>query len=199
MISRIAGRIVTRDINRVELATAGGVTYELEIPLATFEVLPKVDEDALLYTHLVVRDDQWLLYGFATPLEQRLFRRLLAANGVGPALALSMLSRFSAERLVRAIRERDVATLQSVPRVGRKKAQQLVLDLAEKLDDLVGAASGATRPGGPTADSAIRALVALGHSAHDAEAAVHAALDAGEDTDSVPDLIRSALAALARQ
>jgi Holliday junction DNA helicase RuvA len=199
MISRVAGRLVARDINRVELATAGGVTYELEIPLATFEALPKLDEDAMLYTHLVVRDDQWLLYGFATSLEQRLFRRLLAANGVGPALALSMLSRFPAERLVRAIRERDVATLQSVPRVGRKKAQQLVLDLAEKLDDLVAGKAGAARPGGPAADSAIRALVALGHSIQDAEAAVHAALEEGEDAGSVPDLIRSALAALARR
>ena len=198
MISRVSGELVARDVNRVEVATPGGVTYELEIPLATFEVLPKLGEMVVLHTHLVVRDDEWLLYGFASLLERRVFRRLLAATGVGPSLALSMLSRFSADRLVRAIRERDVTTLQSVPRVGRKKAQQLVLDLADKLDDLVGEEPGATRPDGATADNAIRALVALGYATQEAERAVGAALEGDGDRESVPGLIRAALAVLSR-
>jgi Holliday junction DNA helicase RuvA len=134
MISQVSGRLVTRDVEHVEITTGGGVTYELSIPLGTFEALPARGEPVTLFTHLVVRDDEWSLYGFGSARERAVFRRLLAATGVGPALALGMLSRFSADRLVRAIREKDVDTLQSVPRVGRKKAQQLVLDLADKLD-----------------------------------------------------------------
>src|SRR5215211_5037496 len=126
--------------------TAGGVGYELLIPLSAYEALPKVGETATLHTHLVVREDGWQLYGFATPYERRVFRRVLEAKGVGPALALGMLSALSAERLVRAIREKDIVTLQSVPRVGRKKAEQLVLDLADKLDELQTSPLGAARP-----------------------------------------------------
>ena len=128
MISQLHGRLATRDVERVEITTGGGVTYEVAIPLGTFEALPPRGEQVTLFTHLVVRDDEWSLYGFGSVHERAVFRRLLAATGVGPALALGMLSRFNADRLVRAIREKDVETLQSVPRVGRKKAQQLVLD-----------------------------------------------------------------------
>jgi hypothetical protein len=124
MISQVTGRLVTRDVEHVEITTAGGVTYELSIPLGTFEALPPRGEAVALFTHLVVRDDEWALYGFSSAKELAVFRRLLAATGVGPALALGMLSRFSADRLVRAIREKDIDTLQSVPRVGRKKAQR---------------------------------------------------------------------------
>src|SRR5207237_1000576 len=94
-------------------------------------------ESCTLHTHLVVKDDGWLLFGFTNAFERRVFRRVLDAKGVGPALAIGLLSALSAERLVRAIREHDVATLQGAPRVGRKKAEQLILDLAEKMDDLV--------------------------------------------------------------
>ena len=138
LIAQVFGRLVTREIDHVEIMTEGGVAYELAIPLSAYEALPKVGDTATLHTHLVVREDGWQLYGFATPFERRVFRRVLDAKGVGPALALGMLSALSAERLVRAIRERDIATLQSVPRVGRKKAEQLVLDLADKLDELAG-------------------------------------------------------------
>ena len=116
MIAQVFGRLVTREIDHVEIMTEGGVAYELAIPLSAYEALPKVGDTATLHTHLVVREDGWQLYGFATPFERRVFRRVLDAKGVGPALALGMLSALSAERLVRAIRERDIATLQSVPR-----------------------------------------------------------------------------------
>lgn len=194
MISQLSGRLVARDVERVELTTSGGVTYELAIPLGTFELLPKVGEPATLFTHLVVREDEWLLYGFATARERAVFRRLLAATGVGPALALSMLSRFNADRLVRAIREKDVDTLQSVPRVGRKKAQQLVLDLAEKLDDLTDEAAPGAAPSSPLADHAVRALVSLGIVQVDAERAVRETLAAQGATSDLASLIRAALA-----
>src|SRR5688572_32926042 len=124
--------------------TAAGVTYELTIPLGVYEALPRKGEACTLHTYLVVKEDSWQLFGFATAFERRVFQRVLDAKGVGPALAIGMLSALSAERLVRAIREKDLATLQGVPRVGRKKAEQLILDLAEKMDDL--AADGSRLP-----------------------------------------------------
>ena len=148
VISQVFGRLATKELDHVEIMTEGGVGYELSIPLSAYEALPKVGETATLHTHLVVREDGWQLFGFTTPFERRVFRRVLDAKGVGPALALGLLSTLSAERLVRAIREKDIATLQSVPRVGRKKAEQLVLDLADKLDGLGGEPVAAAAAGG---------------------------------------------------
>ena len=193
MISQVTGRLATRDVERVEITTAGGVTYELSIPLGTFEALPPRGDAVTLFTHLVVRDDEWLLYGFGSAHERAVFRRLLAATGVGPALALGMLSRFNAERLVRAIREKDVDTLQSVPRVGRKKAQQLVLDLADKLDDLSGDGAPGVVPSAPGADHAVRALVSLGVAPADADKAVREAMADGAPGKDLASLIRDAL------
>lgn len=195
MIAQIEGTLVSKDLDRVEIMTEGGVGYELLIPLSAYEALPKPGEHAALHTYLVVREDAWLLFGFATLFERRVFQKVLAAKGIGPSLALGMLSTLSADRLVRAIREKDIATLQSVPRVGRKKAEQLILDLADKLDDLYrGVEAGARRDDGAGADDALRALVSLGYSAVDADRAVRAALDAGAAGKSAPDLVRAALA-----
>jgi len=195
LISQVFGRLATKELDHVEIMTAGGVGYELAIPLSAYEALPKVGDTATLHTHLVVREDGWQLYGFATPFERRVFRRVLDAKGVGPALALGMLSALSAERLVRAIREKDIATLQSVPRVGRKKAEQLVLDLADKLDGLGAEPSGGlARPEGAGAEDAIRALVSLGYTLAEAEKAVRAALDTNGRAQSATELIRNALA-----
>jgi Holliday junction DNA helicase RuvA len=194
VISQLSGRLATKELDRVELVTDGGVGYEVAIPLSAYEALPKPGETATLHTHLVVREDGWQLYGFTSPFERQVFRRVLDAKGVGPALALGMLSALSAERLVRAIREKDVTTLQSVPRVGRKKAEQLVLDLADKLDTLgVQPVAGGPRPEGAGADDAIRALVSLGYTLVEAEKAVRAAIDANGRQQSATELIRNAL------
>ena len=194
MISQVFGRLATKELDHVEIITEGGVGYELSIPLSAYEGLPKVGDTATLHTHLVVREDGWQLFGFTTPYERRVFRRVLDAKGVGPSLALGMLSALSAERLVRAIREKDVVTLQSVPRVGRKKAEQLVLDLADKLDDLGGEPIRGPRPEGAGAEDAIRALVSLGYTLADADKAVRAALDTNGRAQSATELIRNALA-----
>jgi Holliday junction DNA helicase RuvA len=199
MLSLVAGTLVSRELDRAEVMTAGGVGYELAIPLGTFEALPRAGEKVTLHTHLVVREDEWQLYGFATPFERRVFQRLLGATGVGPALALGMLSTLSPERVVRALKEKDLATLQQVPRVGRKKAEQMILDLSEKLADLIAGGGGAGRPDGAGADDAIRALVALGYSTSDAEKGVRHALDAATPGASAPELIRLALAHIARK
>jgi len=196
MISVVAGRLLTRAIDRVDVMTEGGVAYELAIPVQVFETLPAPGERVTLYTHLVVKDDGWSLYGFASSADRSVFRALLGATGVGPALALAVVSALSPERLVRAIRERDVATLQTVPRVGRKKAEQMILDLADKLDSLVEATVAPARHG-TAGDDAARGLVSLGYPRADADRAVRAALDAVAPGGTVPtaatDLIRAAL------
>lgn len=199
MIAQVKGELIAKELDQVEIMTAGGVAYELAIPLGVYEKLPRIGETVGLHTHLVVKEDGWQLFGFATTFERRVFQRVLNAKGVGPALALGLLSTLSAERLVRALREKDIPTLQSVPRVGRKKAEQLILDLADKLDDLqVSGSSGGTggagpRPEGAGAEDAIRALVSLGYSTADAERAVRGALDEGGKGVGAAELIRSAL------
>ena len=202
MISQLSGKLLTKDLDRVEVMTAGGVGYELTIPLGVYESLPRAGETCTLFTYLVVKEDSWQLFGFSSAFERRVFQRVLDAKGVGPALAIGMMSALSAERLVRAIREKDIATLQGAPRVGRKKAEQLILDLAEKMDDLTAAfgsrlsafGGGSGGAAGPVAEDAVRALVSLGYAAPDAERAVKAALDAGGAAMSAPELIREALA-----
>jgi Holliday junction DNA helicase RuvA len=159
--------------------TSSGVAYELTIPLSVFEATPRVGEDIALHTSLVVKEDSWQLFGFLSVFEKRLFEKLLTANGIGPSLAIGMLSALSATRLIRAIREKDIPTLQGVPRVGRKKAERLILDLADKLDGLGETAGSSAAPASAAADDAMRALVSLGYSVSDAERGVRAALDAG--------------------
>ena len=165
-----------------------------------YETLPCAGESCTLHTYLVVKEDAWQLFGFATSHERLVFQRVLDAKGVGPALAIGMLSALSAERLVRAIREKDLATLQGVPRVGRKKAEQLILDLSEKMNDLATDSSRLSTLGGssaPSAEDAVRALVSLGYCSADAERAVKSALDNGSGSVGAPDLIRAALARIA--
>jgi Holliday junction DNA helicase RuvA len=195
VIVQVAGTLLAKELDRLEVMTQGGVAYEMQIPLSVYETLPRVGEAVSLWTSLIVREDGWLLFGFASAFERRVFNRVLAAKGVGPSLALGMLSTLTAQRLVRAIREKDIVTLQSVPRVGRKKAEQLILDLADKLDDVQGDGAGAApRPETAGAEDAIRALMSLGYTTVEAEKAVRRALDAGGRGMAAPELIRSALA-----
>lgn len=196
MIVQVTGVLLTKELDRVEIATDGGVAYELAVPLSAFEALPKPGERCMLHTYLVVKEDGWQLFGFTSAYERRVFQKVLLAKGVGPALALGLLSSLTADRLVRAIREKDIPTLQSVPRVGRKKAEQMILDLADKLDQLQtsGSESGVGRSGSPSTEDAIRALVSLGYSTSDAEKAVRGALEGGAKGASATDLIRAALA-----
>lgn len=196
MIARVRGTLVARDVDRIEVLTEGGVAYELLIPLSVFERLPRPGEPVELPTHLVAREDGWQLYGFQSELEKRLFQKLLGATGVGPALALNLLSALAADRLVQAIRDNDIAVLQRVPRVGRKTAERLVLELRDKLDGL-GTVGGAGRPAVAGAEDAVKALVSLGYTAAEAERGVRAALAAGHGS-AVPELIKSALSELGR-
>ncbi len=196
MISRIRGTLLSRELDSAEIMTAGGVAYQVSVPLSVFERLPQEGGEVELITHQVVREDSIELFGFLHDGERRLFGRLLTASGVGPRLALSMLSTLPPQRLVRAIVDKDIAALRQVPGLGTKKAEKLAVELADRLDDLAVAVAG-TRAEGRTAEDAVGALVALGYSHAEAAEAVRAALDADGRVQGV-ELIRAALAAMSR-
>jgi Holliday junction DNA helicase RuvA len=196
MIARVEGKLVAKDLDSLEVMTNAGIAYELIIPLSVYEATPRVGENVSLHTSLVVKEDSWQLFGFVSVFEKRLFEKLLTANGIGPSLAIGMLSALSATRLIRAIRDKDVPTLQSVPRVGRKKAERLILDLGDKLDGLGETTGTSAAPASAAADDAMRALVSLGYSSGEAEKGVRAALDAGGGGKTAAELIRTALAKL---
>jgi Holliday junction DNA helicase RuvA len=193
LISRIHGTLLARDLERVEVLTAGGVAYEIAVPLGVFERLPRIGEPVELRIYQVVREDAMLLFGFLDEAERTVFTRLLGASGVGPRLALALLSTLPAHRLVRAIQERDLASLTTVPGVGKKTAERLALELSGKLDDIAfpTAGVGARAPG---VEEAVRALTVLGFSPPDAERAVHEAIAAGAAAGGAQELIRAALA-----
>lgn len=199
MIARLDGTLAAHGLDRIEIRTGGGVTYEVMVPLSVLESLPRVGGEIALHTAMVVREDAWTLFGFPTAEERKLFQRLMGTTGVGPALAMNLLSTLTGERLVRAVREGDLATLTRVPRVGKKLAERLVLELRDKLDGGADTLPAGKAPvaGGASAD-AVRALVALGYQASDAERAVRVALDGAPKNETTADLIRRSLAALAK-
>lgn len=121
MISQVRGTIMHRELDRVEIMTASGVAYECLIPLSVFESLPSEGQTVTLHTHLVVREDAWHLYGFAHAYERAVFQKLLHAKGVGPALALGILSALTPDRVVRALHEKDVLTLMRVHAWGARR------------------------------------------------------------------------------
>jgi Holliday junction DNA helicase RuvA len=197
LISRLKGTLISRELDHVEVETTGGVVYEVQIPLSILERLPRPPApDFEIRTLQVVREDSDTLYGFLEPFERELFSRLLGASGVGPKVALAMLSTYSASRLAQALAEKDVNALKQVSGVGKKTAERIVLELADRVEDLVVEAAGPDGTGGgegPGAQEAVGALVALGYSFVDADAAVRHALADGE-TAGIDELVRRALA-----
>jgi Holliday junction DNA helicase RuvA len=193
MIAYIAGTLAEREGDAVVVLTDGGVGYEITVPLGVFERLPPKGARVGLHTELVVREDGWSLYGFDRPGDRVIFQRLLGASGFGPKLALAVLSTLGPERTVRGIRDRDIAALGTVPGIGRKKAERLILELRDKFGDVSVQAAGEAAGG---ADQAVRALTGLGYPPVAAEDAVRAALAAGADGDTAA-VVRRALQVLA--
>lgn len=200
MISRLSGTLAAKGLDRIEVLTSGGVGYELLIPIDVLESLPRVGEAVALHTALVVKEDGWQLFGFATSNDRALFHTLLGASGVGPAMALGLISALGNTRLARAILDRDIATLQGVPRVGKKTAERLCVELGDKMKDFAGApsAGSATRVEGSSAD-AVRALVSLGYANAEAEKGVREAIGGRATGASTADVIRDALALLQKR
>ena len=183
MISFVEGTLAERRGDRVVLA-AGGIGYEVFVPAGTLAAMPATGRAARLLTHLHVRDDAMILYGFSTMAERDLFLLLIGVNGVGPKVALVVLSVLSAEALRRAILDGDADTITVVPGVGKKVAARIVLDLKDKLGGEVEVPTA-----GPLAEVR-EALVGLGLTPQEVHAAVN-----GMDVDGEPveDLLRQAL------
>ncbi|GIT51658.1 MAG: Holliday junction branch migration protein RuvA [Gemmatimonadetes bacterium] len=193
MISRLQGKLLSRDAACVEVETSGGVVYEVEVPITVLQGLPSPGGSVELRTLQVVTESSIALYGFSSAHERLLFQRLLTATGVGAKLALAMMSTYSVERLARALVEKDSTALQQVSGIGKKKAEKIALDLADKVADLAivtPVVDGVT--GG--AQDAVQALVNLGYSFSVADTAVRAVLEDGIP-DSTEELVRRALSA----
>jgi holliday junction DNA helicase RuvA len=196
VIGRLRGELVYKRPPQLML-DAGGVGYELEAPMSTFYELPALGEEVTLFTHLSVREDAHVLYGFARESDRALFRGLLKVTGVGPRMALAILSSMEAKRFAQCIEQGDEDALIRVPGVGRKTAQRLIIEMRDRLGDLAGGLPAAVvagpRPGaggdGALAD-AISALVALGYKPVDAQRMAKAVDDGAKTAEEI---IRAAL------
>jgi len=161
VIARVSGRLAAKQADRVMIETPGGVGYEVVVPLGVMERLPAVGEAVSLATELVVREDGWSLYGFHDEAGRRFFQRLIGVSGVGPKIAMALMSALGVERGARAVKERNIALLASVSGIGKKTAERLALELADKLGDFEEAVAAGVAPGGGAAEAALHALERL--------------------------------------
>ncbi|TYK64736.1 Holliday junction branch migration protein RuvA [Colwellia echini] len=134
MIGRLRGTLVEK-ISPEILIECAGVGYEVTMPMTSIYALPELEQQAIIYTHFVVREDAQLLYGFANKIERRLFRLLIKVNGVGPKLALAILSNMSADQFVSCVRHDDISAIVKIPGVGKKTAERLLIEMRDRLKD----------------------------------------------------------------
>jgi Holliday junction DNA helicase RuvA len=200
MISHLRGRLLEKHPNRVTIDIQG-VGYDAHVPLSTFYGLPEVGDEVSLRIHTHVREDALLLYGFATRLELQLFERLIGISGIGPKLALAVLSGIEPNELVTAIKQSDIARLTSIPGVGKKTAERLGLELKDKLASFLPAEPASAATAASAGDSlrtdVLSALINLGYHRPLAERAADAAMKA-DGADSFEHALKLALRELAR-
>jgi len=193
MIGRIAGTLLEKHPPAV-LVEAGGIGYEIDVPMSTFYNLPALGERVTLLTHLAIREDAHQLYGFLTATERQAFRELIRISGVGSRTALAVLSGMSVSELAQAVTMQESGRLTKVPGIGKKTAERLLLELKGKLGAALEGAAGVATPAMENGSDVLRALLALGYSEKEAAAAVRQ-LPAG---GGVSEGIRLALKSLAR-
>lgn len=192
MIGRLHGILLRKEPPSL-LLDVGGVGYEIDAPMSTFYELPATGQTVTLYTHLVVRDDAHLLYGFVRDTQRQLFRHLLKVNGVGPRVALAILSGLSDQEFIQCLVHEDMARLTKVPGIGRKTAERLIIEMRDKVDASMLADATAARPRVAPPDpaqEAISALIALGYKPPEASRAVQNIAPEGRSSE---DIIRQAL------
>ncbi len=192
MIGRIQGTLLEKHPPQI-VVDCQGVGYEVEVPMSTFYSLPATGQPVTLLTHLVVREDAHLLYGFASEGERRAFRQLLRISGVGARTALAVLSGMTVADLAEAVTRQDTGRLTRVPGIGRKTAERLLLELKDRLGVELAATAAAARPASAASD-VLRALLALGYSEKEAAGAIRQL----PDGLSVADGIRNALKLLSK-
>lgn len=194
MIAHLRGKVLFKDPQHAVIE-AGGVGYDVLISVPTFTLLPAEGVEVALHIHTQVREDLLALYGFADRGEKRIFERLITVTGVGPKLAITILSGLSPEKLIGAIRAQDHAVLVHVPGVGKKLAERLVVELKDKLEDL--ASAPAEPRGGALAEDVISALVNLGYQRAVAQKAISSTVSKDEKNAVNFDvLFRAALAVI---
>jgi len=195
MIGSLRGRIASKTPPQLTV-DVGGLGYELEAPMSTFFHLPAVGEEVHLLTHLVVREDAHVLYGFATEDERRLFRSLIRVSGVGPRIALALLSGISVSAFAQCVLNEDISALTRVPGVGRKTAERLIVEMRDRLAAPQATAGAPVAAPARAEGEAYGALVALGYRPAEAARLLKAV---GPGTHSTEELIRRALQGAARE
>lgn len=191
MIGRIKGKLLDKS-PPIILVDCQGVGYELEVPMTTFYELPEIGNDVTLLTHFIVREDAQLLFGFGSEQERKIFKQLIKVNGIGPKVALSILSGISLNELMKAINHSESDLLVKIPGIGKKTADRLVLELKDKFKDIPSSSSTSEMPS--QLDDIQNALIGLGYSQKDATTIVREL----PDEISVNDGIRQALKMLSK-
>jgi Holliday junction DNA helicase RuvA len=196
VIASLRGRILSKTPNQA-IVDCGGVGYDVTISVATFSALPGEGAEARLHVYTHVREDQIALFGFAEPMEKRMFEKLLTISGIGPKLAITVLSGIDSARLVTAIRASDHATLTRIPGIGKKTAERVVLELKDKLDDMAVAPAVGAVHFGAAGDDALSALVNLGYPRPVAQRAIETAIAKDPAVaENFEGLFRAAMAAI---
>jgi holliday junction DNA helicase RuvA len=194
MIAHLRGRLLAKHPNQA-IVEAGGVGYDVNISVPTFSELPLLGSDVALHIHTHVREDSIALFGFLRPTEKQLFERLLMVTGIGPKLAITILSGMSADEMVSAIRGNDVVRLTRIPGIGKKTAERMVLELRDKLEGF--GVPPAARPPSRTEEDVLSALVNLGYPRSAAQGALAMALRDGTN-NSFENLFRESMAVLSK-
>lgn len=190
MIAGLAGTLTSRDGDRVTIATAGGVIYEVSVPTRVLEQLPRPGQRVELQTVPIIREDGWSLYGFDSEREKTVFQKLMAASGVGPRLALAIISSLGGDRVILAIRDNEIGLLCSVKGVGKKTAEKLIVELRDRIKGLQVESPEVAR--GDVAGQATKALMNLGYSAIEADRAIRAVISR-QPVDDAGELVKESL------
>ena len=197
MIAHLRGTLLVKHPNQA-IVEAGGVGYDVTISVPTFSELPSAGAGVALHIHTHVREDALSLYGFLRLEEKQLFEKLLTVSGIGPKLAITILSGMPADEMVNAIRSGDVARLTRIPGIGKKTAERMILELRDKLPAVGSAAELIVPQATPLEEDVISALVNLGYQRPAAEKALQVAARAGKTPQTFEGLFRESLAALVR-
>lgn len=200
MIAHLRGRLLSKSPNQA-VVECGGVGYDVAITVPAFSALPPEGAEVALFVNTQVREDAIALFGFLDREEKRLFEKLISVSGIGPKLGITVLSGISAPSLVAAIRGGDHATLTKIPGIGKKTAERVVLELKDKLDDMLSATSSPGFQAGPVADDVLSAMVNLGYQRAAVQKAIETAIARHESTDltirtDFEQLFRRSIAAL---
>ncbi len=197
MIGRLRGILVEKKPPEI-LVEVGGLTYEVQVPMSTAYHLPDVGAELKLYTHFVVREDAQLLYGFFEEKDKTLFRALIRVNGVGPKMALTILSGMDTDEFVRTVQQDDVSAMVKMPGIGKKTAERLIVEMRDRLQEWGAVGDSAVRAGTPGSSSAISndaetALIALGYKPQQASNAISKVLNQHPEIEDSEALIRLTL------